>query len=104
MWEEVGDLVDEGELARTDNRSQNEELRCVLAVIRHGGEAGARCSAVSLFAASWAWTSPAVHCRAARCCSAVDRGAGRVTLGALSCCGVAVLPCCRDEVREPVRG
>lgn len=30
--------VSEEELERTDNRTQAEELRCVLAVIRHGGE------------------------------------------------------------------
>ncbi len=29
--------IDEEEIARADNRTQDEELRCVLAVIRHGG-------------------------------------------------------------------
>jgi hypothetical protein len=30
--------IDPEEQARTDNRTADEELRCVLAVIRHGGE------------------------------------------------------------------
>lgn len=34
--------MDVSEVRHTDKRSQKEELRCVLAVIRHGGGAGGK--------------------------------------------------------------
>lgn len=35
---ELASCIDDAEIARTDARSEHDELRCVLAVIRHGGE------------------------------------------------------------------
>ena len=39
---ELASCIDDAEIARTDQRSESDELRCVLAVIRHGGECAAQ--------------------------------------------------------------
>ncbi len=49
--------MEEAEAARTDQRSAREELRCVLAVIRHGGApCTPNCTQVVLWGAGKLWT------------------------------------------------